>query len=411
MLKRIEDLVRGECPDLPSLLDGLPMGVALLDGDGRVLMLNKALEALTGYSREEVRGLPCRHVLRSRACIQGCPHGREEAADKGIETDCINRHHRKIPVRITPVRVRDGENRPVCILDIVEDLTALREIESRLSQATGQGQFIGRSQAMQKILNLVPVIAQHDSPVLITGDTGTGKDLLAESVHKASPRSREPFIRFSCGPMPSELLDAELFGRIQADDGELRPGRFQQAHGGTLYLSEISDLPLPHQSRLVQFLDEGTVLPVGATKPMRINARLMVSTAESPERLVQEGRLREDLFHRISTIRLHLPRLKDRGEDLGFLLHHFMSQYAARFKKQITGISPRALRIVSEHDFPGNVRELRNIMEFAAMVCSGDTIRTGHLPGHLVVDSAGAGPASRPAEKARKAPRKGAEGN
>ncbi len=410
MLKRIEDLVRGECPDLPSLLDGLPMGVALLDGGGRILMLNKALEALTGYSRDEVRGLPCRHVLRSRACIQGCPHGREDGPDKGIETDCINRHHRKIPVRITPVRVRDGENRPVCILDIVEDLTALREIESRLSQATGQGQIIGRSQAMQKILNLVPVIAQHDSPVLITGETGTGKDLLAESVHKASHRSREPFIRFSCGPMPSELLDAELFGRIQAAEGELKPGRFQQAHGGTLYLSEIADLPLPHQSRLVQFLDEGTVLPVGATKPVRVNARLMVSTAESPERLVREGRLREDLFHRISAIRLHLPRLKDRGEDLGFLLHHFMSQYAARFKKQITGISPRALRIVSEHDFPGNVRELRNIMEFAAMVCPGDTIRTGHLPGHLV-DLAGTGPAPRPAEKARKAPRKSAEGN
>jgi DNA-binding NtrC family response regulator len=347
-------------------------------------------------------------VLRSRACVQGCPHGREEGPGTGVETDCINRHRRKIPIRITPVRVSDGNNRPVCVLDVVEDLTALRETEARLSQATGQGQIVGRSQAMEKLLRLVPVIAQHDSPVLITGETGTGKDLLAESVHKASPRSREPFVRFSCGPMPEELLDAELFGRVLDNSGELKPGRFQQAHGGTLYLSEIADLPLSHQSRLVRFLDEGTVLPVGAVKPVRVNARLMASTAESPDRLVQDGRLREDLFHRISAIRLHLPRLRERGEDLGFLLHHFLGQYAARFKKNITGISPKALRLLREHEFPGNVRELRNIMEFAAMVCTGETILTEHLPVHLAapLDAGGSGMG---AGKARKAGRKNAE--
>jgi len=383
VLKRIEDLIGNDCPDLPALLDELPMGVVLLDDDGKVLMLNRAMEALTGYAREEVRGLPCRHVLRSRACIQGCPHRREDGAAAGVETDCINRKHRRIPVRITPVRVLDGHNRPVCVLDIVEDLSALRDIETRLSQATGQGQIIGRSPAMEKLLRLVPVIAQNDSPVFITGETGTGKDLLAESVHKASPRSREPFVRFSCGPMPEELLDAELFGRMLDGSGELKPGRFQQAHGGTLYLSEIADLPLHHQSRLVRFLDEGTVLPVGAGKPVRVSARLMVSTAESPEKLVREGRLREDLFNRISAIRLHLPTLKERGEDLGFLMHHFLAHYAARFKKHIVGISPKALRVVSNHDFPGNVRELKNIMEFAAMVCTGDKIRIEHLPGHL----------------------------
>lgn len=383
MVKRLEELIGSDCPDLPGLLDGLPMGVVLLDDQGNVLMLNKALEALTGFSRDEVRGLPCRHVLRSRACVQGCPHERQDTPGTGIETDCINRHRRKIPVRITPVRVHDGQNRPVCVLDVVEDLTPLREMEARLSQATGQGQIVGRSPAMDKLLRLVPVIAQHDSSVLITGETGTGKDLLAESVHKASPRSREPFVRFSCGPMPSELLDAELFGRMIGEPGELKPGRFQQAQGGTLYLSEIADLPLTQQASLVRFLDEGVILPVGASRPVRVNARLMASTAENPEKLLQDGRLREDLFHRIAAIRLHLPRLKDRGEDLGFLLHFFLGHYATRFKKTIDGITPKALRLICNHDFPGNVRELKNIMEFAVMVCTGDKIRTEHLPGHL----------------------------
>ena len=134
----------------------------------------------------------------------------------------------------------------------------------------------------------------------------------------------------------------------------------------------------------------------------------MASTAESPEKLVQDGRLREDLFHRISAIRLHLPPLKDRGEDLDFLLHHFMNYYAGRFKKNITAISPRAQRLVHAHAFPGNVRELKNIMEFAAMVCNGDTIRTEHLPVHLTggIDNE---PASRTAEKSRKAGRKNTE--
>jgi PAS domain S-box-containing protein len=408
VLKRIEELIGNDCPDLPSLLDGLPVGVALLDDAGRVLMLNKALEALTGYSRDEVRGMPCRHVLRSRACVQGCPHGRDDLPGAGVETDCINRHRRKIPVRITPVRVSDGNNRPVCVLDVVEDLTAMREIEARLSQATGQGQIVGRSPIMEKLLRLVPVIAQHDTPVLITGETGTGKDLLAESTHKASPRSREPFVRFSCGPMPPELLDAELFGRMLDGTAEFKPGRFQQAQGGTLYLSEIADLPLSQQMSLVRFLDEGVVLPLGASKSVRINVRLMASTAESPERLVRDGRLREDLFHRIAAIRLHLPRLKERGEDLGFLLHHYLNHYAARFKKNIKGISPEALRVLCSHDFPGNVRELKNIMEFAAMVCTDDNIGIGHLPGHLpgLLESA---PAKPRAATGRKSGRKQTE--
>ena len=383
MVKRLENLIGTHCPDIPTLLDGLPMGVALLDEQGHVLMLNKALEALTGFSRDKVRGLPCRHVLNSRVCVQGCPHRQAELPCLSIETDCINRHRRKIPVRITPVRVMDDKNQPVCILDVVEDLTTQREMEARLSQAAGQGQVIGRSQIMEKLLRLVPVIAQHESPVLITGETGTGKDLLAESVHKASQRSREPFVRFSCGPMPSELLDAELFGRLHGLPEELNPGRFQQAQGGTLYLSEIADLPLVQQASLVRFLDEGTILPVGASRPLRVNVRLMASTAESPEKLIQAGRLREDLFHRLANIRLHLPRLKDRGEDLGFLLHHFLTQYATRFKKSIEGVTPRAMRLICAHEFPGNVRELKNIMEFAVMVCSGTKISTEDLPGHL----------------------------
>ena len=369
--------------DFPGLLDGLPVGVAVLDGQGRVQFLNRALEALTGFAREDVRGLPCRHVLRARACVQDCPWARSEGEGQGAETDLINRHRRRIPVCLTPVRLRDAEGREICRLDVIEDLTPIKEMENRLSLAAGPGQMVGRSQAMEKLLRLLPVIAQGDSPVLITGETGTGKDLLAEALHKASPRSREPFVRFSCGPMPEELLEAELFGRRGQGTDEGRQGRFQQANNGTLSLSEIADLPVQQQARLVRYLDERTILPLGADKPVRVNVRLIASTNADPEALIRQGRLREDLFHRLSAVRLHLPPLRERGEDVSFLLQHFLGLYAARFRKDIAGFSQKALRLLSGYAFPGNVRELKNIVEFAAMVCTSDQIGPEHLPAHL----------------------------
>jgi len=385
-----------DCLDFPGLLDGLPVGVAVLDGQGRVQFLNRALEALTGFAREDAQGLPCRHVLRSRACVQDCPWARGEGEGLGAETDLINRHRRRISVRLTPVRLRDADGREVCRLDVIEDLTPLKEMENRLSLAAGPGQMVGRSQAMEKIQRLLPVIAQSDSPVLITGETGTGKDLLAEALHKASPRSREPFVRFSCGPMPEELLEAELFGRRGQDNDEGRQGRFQQANNGTLSLSEIADLPVQQQARLVRYLDEHTILPLGADKPLRVNVRLIASTNADPEALIRQGRLREDLFHRLSAVRLHLPPLRERGEDVSFLLQHFLGLYAARFKKDIAGFSQKALRLLSGYAFPGNVRELKNIVEFAAMVCTSDQIQPAHLPAHLPgVHEAAAAPARK----------------
>lgn len=400
--------------DLGLLLDGLPVGVAVLDLTGNVLFLNRALEALSGYSREETVGVPCRHVLRSRACLQGCPVkvlAQDGEPGPSLETDCINRHRRRIPVRLTAVPVKDREGRTTCILDVVEDLSAVRELEGRLTRSAGPGQIVGRSPVMERLLRLVPVVAQGDAPVLITGETGTGKDLLAEAVHKASPRSREPFVRFSCAPMSEALLECELFGRCGPGSEETRAGRFQQANNGTLYLSEIADLPPGHQAALVRYLDERVVLPSGAQAPARVNVRLIASTGAAPEKLLREGRLREDLFHRLSVVRLHLPPLRERGEDMAFLLHHFLGIYAARFKKNVTGFSPKALRLLTTYPYPGNIRELRNIVEYAVMVCSGDQIQRAHLPAHLPgAHESLCAPCERPRDAAPRPARKARKG-
>jgi PAS domain S-box-containing protein len=377
-------------PDLARLaevLGGLPIGIAALDLTCRILFMNKALEDLTGFTSQEAAGMPCRHVLRCGLHLRGAREAEAivsgQTAAKGIETDIVDRHRHKIPVRVSRMAVRDERGQAGMYLEAYEDLTPLRDLKKRLHDAAGAGEIISRGEAMDRIKKVLPAIAQSDSPVLITGETGTGKDLAAQVIHKASPRARGPFVRVNLGPMPEHLLEAELYGRV-AEGGEPVPGCFQRANGGSLYLSELADLPAAHQAGLVRFLDDQIIVPAGADKGVRVNVRLIAATHKNPEELVQAGVLREDLFHRLSAVRAHLPPLRERGEDVEFLLTHFLARFASRFKKDLKGFSPRAMRLLRAHAYPGNVRELKNIVEYAAMICQKDMILPAHLPVHIL---------------------------
>ncbi|MBU1229895.1 MAG: sigma 54-interacting transcriptional regulator [Proteobacteria bacterium] len=402
ILMNIDGLDRA---DLPRVLSELPFGVAALDGERRTLFMNRALEGLTGYSTAEVRGVPCRHVLRGSFCLHGCPRTACPGAEPcSVEGTLINRHRRKVPVRLTSVPVLDRDGAFLCSLDVIEDLSALKDLEARLSRTAGPGQMVGRSAHMEHLLRILPAVAQSDATVLLTGESGTGKDLLAEALHRASPRARESFVRVNATPMPEALLDVELFGQSggQADGGGARPGKFQLAQNGTIYLSEIADMPLAQQGRLLRLLDEKAVLPAGGDRPMRLNVRVVAATNRDPEALVHAGLLREDLFHRLNAVRLHLPPVRERGEDVQFLLTHFLNIYAAKFRKQVQGFSEDALNQLSAYDYPGNVRELRNMVEYAVMVCAGEQVLPEHLPPHVRLPSEqGSSPAA-----ARKSARK-----
>ncbi|MBG3876602.1 sigma-54-dependent Fis family transcriptional regulator [Desulfovibrio oxamicus] len=394
--------------DLAAMLDALPVGVALLDIDCSIRLMNRALETLTGFTTAEVRGIPCRHALRASICLYRCPLRRPLTTASGVtvatasgahydmiddgelppaqEGDILNRHRRRIPVRMSMSPLRDADGRVVGWLHAVEDLTLVRELEEKTAKGEAFGPLVGRSVAMERVFQALPAVAQNDGPLLVTGETGTGKDTLAEAVHKASSRAREPFVKASLSSLPEFLAESELFGhRKGAFPGaeENKPGRFRLAQGGTLYLTEIGDLPLSIQGRLLAFLDEGVIYPVGATDPVACDVRLVVATNRDPEQLVAEGRLREDLFRRLSAVRLHLPPLRDRGEDIEFLLNHFMGHFAARMKKTVRGCSGKALRTLLDYPFPGNVRELRNIAEYAVTLCHGETVMPAHLPAYL----------------------------
>lgn len=375
--------------DLPRILRELPFGVAVLDAERRTLFLNRALESLTGYNTADVAGVYCRHVLRGSFCLHDCPRQPQsgscapEACSEAREGTLVNRHRRKIPVRLTSLPVLDREGKLLCTLDVLEDLSALKDMETRLSVSASPGQMVGRCAVMEHLLRILPAVAQSDSSVLLTGESGTGKDLLAESLHRFSPRARESFVRVNATPMPEALLDAELFGQVEGPGGVPRPGKFQLAQNGTLYLSEIADMPLAQQGRLLRLLDEKAVVPAGGERPMHLNVRVVAASGRDPEEMVKAGLLREDLFHRLNAVRLHLPPLRERGEDINFLLAHYLKIFAAKFRKQVLGFSSEAEALLTSYDYPGNVRELRNMVEYAVMVCADEVIRPEHLPTHL----------------------------
>jgi PAS domain S-box-containing protein len=388
--------------DIPRVLRELPVGVAVLDAERRTLFLNAALERLTGYASAEVAGVPCRHVLRGSFCLHSCPRrvcpegGVAPCAAESREGTLVNRHRRKVPVRLTSVPVLDRDGGYLCTLEVIEDLSELKDLEARLSRTAGPGQMVGRCAAMEHLLRILPAVAQSDSAVLLTGESGTGKDVLAEALHRASPRARESFVRVNATPMPEALLDAELFGQAgnpapgSSDGGQPRPGKFQLAQNGTLYLSEIADMPLAQQGRLMRLLDEKVVTPAGGERPMRLNVRVVAATGRDPEALVRAGLMREDLFHRLNAVRLHLPPVRERGEDIQFLLTHYLGLFAAKFRKNVQGYSREALALLSAYDYPGNVRELKNMVEYAVMVCAGEMITPEHLPPHVRERIAGA---------------------
>jgi len=374
--------------DLQPLIDEIPLGVVVLDADRRIVLFNRALEALTGFSRNEAAGVPCYHILRSRICVKDCPALRmqEQSEPVWVESDLVNRDRMLIPVRVTLATVKAFDGKTVGFLETVEDLRPFRAIDAQISQAYSFARLIGRSPQMKKVFQILPVLAQNDSSVLITGETGTGKDMVAEALHQASGRAKGPFVKINCGALPETLLESELFGHQKgAFTGavENKPGRFRLAHNGTLYLTEIGDLPLALQVKLLTFLDDQVVYPLGSTKGFQANVRVVAATHRNLEKMVRAGRFREDLLFRLNVVRIHLPPLRDRDGDIRLLLDHFLNILKTQFGKTIKGFSKKALGILMDYRYPGNVRELRNILEYAVNVCQEGQILPQHLPAYL----------------------------
>ena len=375
--------------ELSSLMDKVPLGILLLDKDQQVVYFNHTLESLCGFNRDDVRGAPCYHVLRNNLCFRQCPV--KEAAEKNspvtLEGNIITKDRVKMEIRMSASPLRDPEGQLVGFLETIEDITAHEQVGFEFQQDEGFGQLMGKSKKMIDLFRIIPVIAQTDSSVLISGETGTGKDVLAEIIHNRSERKGGPFIKVNCGALPETLLESELFGHKKgAFTGAVndKPGRIRLAHNGTLYLTEIGDLPLSLQVKLLTFLDDKVVYQLGDAKGFQVDVRIIAATHRNLEQMVKEGLFREDLLYRLNVVRLHMPPLRERGRDIELLLDHFTKVFSAKFGKKIKGISKPLKNMLIHYPYPGNVRELKNIIEYAANISQESLLKPEHIPAYLL---------------------------
>ncbi|MFO7883188.1 MAG: sigma 54-interacting transcriptional regulator [Desulfobacteraceae bacterium] len=374
--------------DFFSFFDEIPLGVIVFDLDRHIVYFNGAFEALTGFSLNSAYGVPCRHILRSRACVTDCPclAVKEDNRSKSLESDIINLDRQRIPVRITHAPIHNTLGETTGYLGTIEDLRIVQKLNKKISPAYSFANIIGRSPQMERIFQTLPVLAQSDASILITGETGTGKDLVAEAVHDTSNRASGSFIKINCGALPETLLESEIFGHVKgAFTGavENKPGRFRLAHNGTIFLTEIGDLPLSLQVKLLTFLDDKIIFPLGSTKGFNANVRIIAATHRDLEKMVHQGSFRQDLLFRLNVARVHLPPLREREGDIRLLLDHFFSSYVELLGKEIRGFSTKALEILLSYEYRGNIRELKNIVEYAVNISTGPVILPDHLPAYL----------------------------
>ncbi|HET7583743.1 MAG TPA: sigma-54 dependent transcriptional regulator [Gemmatimonadaceae bacterium] len=259
----------------------------------------------------------------------------------------------------------------------------VQSLEAELTMLRGNGGLVGRSRALHAAIEVAHKVARHDSTVLITGESGTGKELVARLIHQSSPRAERPFVAVNCAAIPEALLESELFGHAKgAFTGAVgeKAGLFEEAHGGTIFLDEIGDLPQLLQVKLLRVLQEGEVRRVGATAVRTVNVRVVAATNRDLAADVPAGRFRSDLYYRLNVVPIHLPALRERREDIPELALHFLQRFADRLGFDAGGFSPAALRQLATYDWPGNVRELENAVEQALVLSSGTTIEPSHLP-------------------------------
>ncbi|MCG8549982.1 MAG: sigma 54-interacting transcriptional regulator, partial [Desulfobacterales bacterium] len=326
--------------DFAHILDEIPLGIMVMDTDLRVVYLNQFFQALTGFSLDIARGIPCKNILRSSACILNCPVLATHRKNRSISctSDIINTDRQKLPVRITTAQITDTLGHFTGYMETIEDMRSSATDDPEKNVAYSFANIIGRSRKMEMIFQTLPVLAQSDTSILITGETGTGKDLVAEAVHQTSGRADGPFIKINCGALPETLLESEIFGHMKgAFTGavENKPGRFKLAHNGTIFLTEIGDLPLPLQVKLLTFLDDRIIYPLGATKGFNANVRIIAATHRDLEYMVSIGKFRKDLLFRLNVARIHLPPLRERDADIRLLLDHFLNYYTKKQDKKI----------------------------------------------------------------------------
>ncbi len=375
------------------ILESISDGVFTVDQDWNIMSFNRAAEDITGVLRSEAIGRHCWEVFRSSKCEKDC--ALRQTMKDGVDVTSssayiINSEQKRIPIGISTSLLKNEKGEVLGGVETFRDLSLVEELRKELDNRFQMGGMVSRSPLMNKIFKILPQVAESNSTVLIQGETGTGKELLARAIHNLSPRKDNPFVAINCGALPDSLLESELFGyKAGAFTHAIKnkPGHFDIAEKGSILLDEIGDTSSAFQVRLLRVLQEKEFVPLGSVKPVRSNVRVIAATNRDLSELVKAGEFRQDLFYRINVVRLELPPLRERKEDIPMLIESFISRMNRISGRTIDGIDREALGVLLSHDFPGNIRELENILERAFVLCQDGIILLKHLPPEFAIQT------------------------
>ncbi|MBC8185323.1 sigma 54-interacting transcriptional regulator [candidate division KSB1 bacterium] len=354
-----------------DILDSIGEGLFTVNKDFKINFFNSAAERITGLKREEVFGKFCKHVFRSNRCFIKCPIAQVLETDKNIyelESKIRNRNGNFVPIKMNVSVLKNAENEPtggVISFRDISELEIFREKHIKKNQFHG---VVGHSKAMQEIFQLIEEISDSDASVLIQGDSGTGKEMIANAVQATSLRKDKPFIKVNCSVFSPQLLASELFGHVKGSfTGAIkdRQGRFEVADGGTLFLDEVCEMPMQTQLQLLRVIQEGTFERVGESITRTVDVRVIAASNKNIKETISQGNFREDLYYRLNVIPIEIPPIDERKEDIPHLVKHFIKKYALIYNKNIQDVEDDALEHLINYPWPGNVRELENAIEYS----------------------------------------------
>ncbi|NNF98159.1 MAG: sigma 54-interacting transcriptional regulator [Desulfobacteraceae bacterium] len=372
--------------NLERILDNLKEGIIAHDLDRKIFFFNTEAERITGWQRDDVLGKDCHEVFGAPLCGERCSfcNGDTPPVDtKEYTIKIVSRDGEKRRVELSQTMMTDKTSQYVGVLASLRDITELTELKQKSRSITSYSNIIGSDSKMQMVFQQITDVADYDFPVHISGDTGTGKELVATAIHNEGRRGGAPFVPINCGALPEGLIESELFGHVKgAFSGAFRDkkGRFELADGGTVFLDEIAELSKPLQVKLLRFLQEGKFVKVGGEQTISVNVRVISATNRDLKKLVQQNQFREDLFYRLNVIPIRIPPLRERKTDIPLLVTHFLKEAAKHHPLKTIAVSKAAVAKMMDYDWPGNVRELQNAVQFSIVRCSGSLITEDHLP-------------------------------